>query len=175
MLVFIINLGLARKFSLVLLHNFVAGQRGSTGRCTHLPNSIFSTSGSLRLSPSLPTPYKRGGCPYWHLPRRCPCGILVLRVPFLWATRAHDTWPTLADYFGARGALDSVRIFPQPRSQPVNRLLHPSKRFLPSFDTNNKPTSILVNLTCPLTNITLTPGSLGLESREFEGGGFGVD
>ena len=91
MLVFVINLGLARKFSLVLLHNFVAGQRGSIGRDTHLPNSIFGTPRSLRLSPSLPTPYERGGCPSWHLPHRCPCGILVLRVPFLWATRAHYT------------------------------------------------------------------------------------
>ena len=27
-----------------------------------------------------------------------------------------DPWPTLADYFGARGALYSVRTFHQPRS-----------------------------------------------------------
>ncbi len=103
MLVFVINLGLAHKFSLVLLHNFVAGQRGSIGRDTHLPNSNFGTSGSLRLSPSLPTPYERGECP-WQCPLRCPRGILVLRVPFPWATRAHYTnsdpwthgllWPT---------------------------------------------------------------------------------
>ena len=104
MLVFIINLGLARKFSLVLLHNFVAGQRGSIGRDTHLPNSNYGTPGSLRLSLSRPTPYERGGCPSWHLPRRCPRGILVLRVPFPWAAHAHYTnlvpwthgllWPT---------------------------------------------------------------------------------
>ena len=91
MLVFVINLGLACKFSLVLLHNLVAGQCGSTGRYTHLPNSKYGTPGSLRLSLSLPTPYERGGCPSWHLPRRCPRGILVLRVPFPWATRAHYT------------------------------------------------------------------------------------
>ena len=101
---FVINLGLARKFSLVPLHNFMAGQRGSTGRVTHLPNSIFGTLGSLRLSPSLPTPYEHGECPSWHFPRRCLRGILVLRVPFPWDTRAHYTnsvpwthvllWPT---------------------------------------------------------------------------------
>ena len=67
----------------------------------------------------------------------------------------------MAYYFGV---LYSVRIFPQPRSQLVKRLLHPSKGFVPSFDTNNKPTSILVNLTNPLTFITLTPGSLGWDS-----------
>ena len=90
-LVFVINLGLARKFSHVLLHNFVAGQRGSIGRDTHLLNSNYGTPGSLRLSPSLPTPYEHGECPLWHLPHRCPRGILVLRVPFPWATRAHYT------------------------------------------------------------------------------------
>ena len=71
-----------------------------------LPNSIFGTPGSLRLSPSLPTPYERGECPSWHFPRRCPRGILVLRVPFPWATRAYYTnsvpwthglfWPTIS-------------------------------------------------------------------------------
>ena len=40
------------------------------------------TPGSLRLSPSLPTPYERGECPSWQCPLRCPRGILVLRVPF---------------------------------------------------------------------------------------------
>ena len=104
MLVFVINLGLARKFSHVLLHNFVAGQRGSTGRSTRLPNSNYSTPGSLSLSPSLPTPYEHGECPSWHFPGRCPRGILVLRVPFPWDTHAHYTnsvpwthgllWPT---------------------------------------------------------------------------------
>ena len=103
MLVFIINLGLARKISLVLLHNFLAGQRGSIGRDTHLPNSNFGTPGSLRLSPSLPTPYERGKCP-WKCPLRCPHGILVLRIPFPLAAHAHYTnsvpltsgllWPT---------------------------------------------------------------------------------
>ena len=103
MLVFVINLGRAHKFSLVLLHNFVAGQRGSIGRDTHLPNSNYSTPRSLRLSPSLPTPYERGECP-WQSPLRCLRGILVLRVPFPWAAHAHYTnsvpwtdgllWPT---------------------------------------------------------------------------------
>ena len=71
---------------------------------------------------------------------------------------------SMAYYFGARGALYSVRTFQQPRSQPVNRLLHPSKGFVPSFDTNNKPTSVLVNLTNPLTAPTLTLGYLGWDS-----------
>jgi len=143
-LVFVINLGLARKFSLVLLHNFVAGQRGSIGRDTHLPNSNYGTPGSLRLSPSLPTPYERGGCPSWHCPNRCPRAILVLQVPFrrlpmpITLLGPLELWPTLADYSGAQGALYSIRTFPQPRSQPVNRLLHPSRGFVPSFNTNNK-------------------------------------
>ena len=80
--VFLINLGLALKFSLVPLHNFVAGQRGSLGRDSRLPNSIYGTPGQLRLSLSRPIPYERGGCPSWQCPRRCPRGILVLRVPF---------------------------------------------------------------------------------------------
>ena len=148
MLVFVIILGLARKFSPVLLHNFLAGQRGSTGRTTHLPNSIISTPGSLRLSPSLPTPYECGGCPSEHLPRRCPRGILVLRVPFLWATRAHYTnsvpwthglvWPTT-----------SVPVVPFTQyayftSHAPSRSIvscTPQKGFVPSFNTNNKPTS----------------------------------
>ena len=104
MSVFVINLGPAHKFSLVLLHNFVAGQRGSIGRDTHLPNSNYGTPGSLRLSPSLPTPYEHGECPSWLLPRICPCGISGAPGPFPLGTCAHFTilvawthgllWPT---------------------------------------------------------------------------------
>ena len=43
--VFIINLGPAHKFSLMPLHNFVVGQRGSLGRDSHLPNSNYGTPG----------------------------------------------------------------------------------------------------------------------------------
>ena len=49
MLVFIINLDLACKFSSVHLHNFVTGQRGSTGRSAHLPKSLFSDPGVPKI------------------------------------------------------------------------------------------------------------------------------
>ena len=40
---------------------------------------------------------------------------------------------------GALGALYSILNFQQPRSQPVNRLLHPSKLgFVPSYTTNTE-------------------------------------
>ena len=151
MLVFVIHLGLARKFSLVLLHNFVAGQHGSIGRDTHLPNSNFGTPGSLRLSPSLPTLHERGGCPSWHLPRRCPRGILVLRVPFPWATRAHYTnsvtwthgllWPTTSV---PRVPSTQYAYFTSyaPSQSIVSCKLQ--KGFVPAFNTNNQTTSFWV-------------------------------
>ena len=103
MWVFIINLGLAHKFSSVLLHNFVAGQHGSTSRSPHLPNSFFSTPVSVRLSPSPPTLYERGKCPSWHFPVDAHMAFCAPG-PFPLGTRAHYTnsvawthgllWPT---------------------------------------------------------------------------------
>ena len=54
--------------------------------------------------------------------------------------------------------------FPQPRSQPVHELLHPSKRVscLLSTPTTTRPP--FSKFDYPLTNIKLTPGSLGWES-----------
>ena len=59
---------------------------------------------ALRLCPSLPAPYERGECPSRLLPRICPRGISVLRVPFPMGhpCPVHypdplDPWPTLAD------------------------------------------------------------------------------
>ena len=148
MLVFVINLGPACKFSLVLLHNFVAGQRGSIGRDTHLPNSNYGTPGSLRLSPSLPTPYERGECP-WQCPLRCPRGILVLLVPFPWATHAHYTnsvpwthgllWPTTPLPGGPSTQCAHVHSHTPSRSTESCTL---QNGFVPSFNTNNQTTSV---------------------------------
>ena len=108
---------------------------------------------SLALSPSMPV---------WHF--GAPGPVSVGYPCPLHQLGPLDPWPTLADYIGARGALYSVRIFHQPRSQPVNRLLHPTKGLVPSSNTNNQNDLLLVNLTNPLTNITQTPGSLGWDS-----------
>ena len=147
MLVFVINLSLARKFSPVLLHNFVAGQRGSTGRSPHLPNSIFGTPGSLKLSPSLPSPYERGGCPSWHYPRRCPHGILVLRVPFrglpmpitpLGPLDHGLLWPITPVPGGPSTQYSPFHSHAPSRSMDSCTL---QKGFVPSCYTNNKTTS----------------------------------
>jgi len=54
---------------------------------------------------------------------------------------------------------------PKPRSQPVNFTLAPLQMgIVPSLNINNKTTILFVNLSNPLTNIKLTPGSLGWES-----------
>ena len=144
MLVFVINLGLARKFSLVPLHNFVAGQRGSIGRDTHLPNSNDGTPVSLRLSLSLPTPYECGECP-WQCPLRCPHGILVLRVPFPWAAHAHYTnsvpwtygllWPTTPVPRGPSTQCAHFHSHAPSRSIDSCTL---QKGSVPSSNTNNK-------------------------------------
>ena len=75
-----------------------------------------------------------------------------------------DSWSTLADYFGACGALYSVRIFHQPRSQSVNSLLHPTKRFCAFVQHQQQNDILLDNLTNLQTNITLIPGSLEWDS-----------
>ena len=93
MLVSVINFGPGPQFSLVPLHNFVAGQRGSIGRDSLLPNTYYDTPGHLRLSPSLPTPYERGECPSWLLPRICPRGISGAPGPIPRIARAHLTIP----------------------------------------------------------------------------------
>ena len=76
-----------------------------------------------------------------------------------------DPWPTLADYTNSvawtHGLLWPTTSVPGvPSTQYAylhshapsrSRLLHPSKGFVPSSNTNNKPTSVLVNLTNPLT------------------------
>ncbi len=49
-------LGLALEFSLVPLHGFVAGTRGSLGRNYPLPILQLWHPRALRLSPSLPAP-----------------------------------------------------------------------------------------------------------------------
>ena len=65
---------------------------------------------------------------------------------------------------GARGILYSILTFQQPRSQPVNELLHPSKRLCAFSQHQQQNDLLLLNLTNPLINITLTPGSLGWDS-----------
>ena len=75
MLVSIINLGPAYKFSLVPLHNFVAGQLGSTGRDFRLPNSNYGTPGPRGCLRAYLLPMTRGVpflatppyMPTWHL------------------------------------------------------------------------------------------------------------
>ena len=77
--------------------------------------------------------------------------------PVPWATRAHYTnsvpwthgllWPTTS----VPGVPSTQYTFHQPRSQPVNILLHPTKRFR-AFVQHQQPNDILlVNLTHPLT------------------------
>ena len=92
MLVSIINLGPARKFSRAL-----AQFRGWAAwlNWQGLPSAELKLwhPRALRLSPSLPAPYERGECPSWLLPRICPRGMSVLRVPFPRVARAHYTIP----------------------------------------------------------------------------------
>ena len=77
-----VNLGIALEFSSVPLHNFVAGQRGSTGRDSPSAGLYLWHPWALRLSPSLPAPDERGGLPFLALPPfHAHVASLVLRVP----------------------------------------------------------------------------------------------
>ena len=79
-------------------------------------------------------------------------GILALRVPFPWVPVPITlTWTLgpMADYFGAWGALYSVRNFPKLRSQLVQSILHLAKGFVLLFNTNNKTVILLVNFNQP--------------------------
>ncbi len=150
-MVFIINLGQALKFSLVPLHHFVAGQRGSLGRDSPSAGLYLWHLRALRLSPSLPAPYERGGLPFLALPPfHAHVASLVLRVPY----RGSPVPSTLSRSLGPlaySGRL--VRCpgcpllgthLPKPRSQPVNFTPAPLQTgFVPSLDTNNKTTSFL--------------------------------
>ena len=123
-LVSIINLALALQFSFVPSYNFMVWQRGSLGRNYPLPNLKLQHPRALRLSPSLPAPYERGGMPSLALPpSHAHMASLAPQAPFLMGHPCPlhypgpvDPWPTLADWSGARGALSTNTHLSQPRS-----------------------------------------------------------
>jgi len=96
--------------------------------------------------------------------------FLVLRVPFrgspvpISLSRSHGTHDLLWQTSPCPGCPLPSTHLSTSRSQPVNGLLHPSKRFRAFFQHQQQSDLLLVNLTNPLTNITLTPGSLGWDS-----------
>ena len=75
-----------------------------------------------------------------------------------------DPWPTTADKPGARGTHSAIRTVRSHAPNPSTGLLHPSKRVSSLLTHQQQNDFHFVNLTNPLTHITLTPGSLGRES-----------
>ena len=108
----------------------------------------------------------KGGCPPWHCPPSMPTW-------HLWCSGSRSTgrpcpvhypgpldpWPTLANYFGARGAHYSPSHATPPAGQFYSCTFPNGYR---AFTQHQQQNDLhLVNLTNPLTNITLTLGSLG--------------
>ena len=136
-----------------------------------LPNLKLRHPRALRLSPSLPATYERGGLPFPALPpsdahvafwrygsrsagRPCP-----LHYP-----GPLDPWPTLADC--PVPGVPSTRYSPFNSHAPSRSMdsCTPPNRFHAFSQHQQQNDLLLVNLTNPLTNITLTPGSLWWDS-----------
>ena len=103
-------------------------------------------------------------------PLRCPRGILALRVPFhglpVPTTLSRSLGPLAYSgrLSGARGALYSKLTFPSHAPSRSMDSCTPPNGFRAFFPHQQQNDPLLVNLTNPLTNITMTPGSLGWDS-----------
>jgi len=146
------NLGLARKFSLAPLHDFVAGQRGSAAwlNWQGLPSAELKLRHpqALRLPPSLPAPNERGECPTRLLPGICPRGIPGAPGPFPRVAHAHYTnpvpwthsllWPTTPVPWVP--STQYAHFNSHAPSRSMNSCT-PPKGIVPSYTTNNRTTS----------------------------------
>ena len=104
-------------------------------------------------------------------PVHCPRGIRRpgphisgSPVPITLSRPPMGPWPTAADSPGARGTHSAILTIRSHAPNPSTGLLHPSKRVLSLHSHQQQSDLHFVNLTNPLTHITLTPGSLGRES-----------
>ena len=117
-------------------------QAGAPGPFPGYPRPIHCTRGQWRPGPRI------SGSPVPTTLSRPPMG----------------PWPTAADWPGARGTHSAILTVRSHAPSPSTGLLHPSKRVSSLHSHQQQNDLHFVNLTNPLTRITLTPGSLGRES-----------
>ena len=112
-----------------------------------------------------------GGCPSWHCPPPMPTWHFGAPGPVPRVARAHSTIP-VPWTLGLLWPTSPVPSVPSTQYSPFDS--HAPSRSMNSCTPPNwvsclhtPPTQndlLLVNLTNPLTNLTLTPGSLGWDS-----------
>ena len=132
------NLGVALKFSLVPLHGFVAGQRGSLGRNVPSAESPTMAPPGPQAASEPTSSLRSGECPPWLLPLdahvagwrhgplfpRCPCPRHCPRGHWRYGSRFMRAHPCPLRYPGPSWALG----LPRPTS-PVPGV--PTKRYSP--------------------------------------------
>ena len=162
-------MGLALEFSLVPLHGFVAGTRGSLGRNYPLPILRRWLPRALHCLRAYQLP-KHGECPLWRLPLNAhvagwrpgplpwvptpnalPTRPMVPRAPHQRVTRAHYAIPAPPWALGLPRPTSPVPGVPTKRYSPFVATLPtrqqgsctPPNGFRAYIPTNSKTTSIL--------------------------------
>ena len=175
------------SFRLVPLHGLMAGTRGSLGRNYPLPILRRWHPRALhclrayqlpKLGSALPGDFPStltwqagtpGPFPGYPRPMHCPRGQWCPGPRIMRATHAHYAIPAPHGPLAYRGRLarcphSAILTVRSHAPNPSTGLLHPSKRVSSLRSHQQQNDFHFVNLTNPLTHISLTPGSLGRES-----------